>query len=112
MSLALLKNGILRLRCFRFPCFLRKEDLCSFLVILFQREGLSFSNWDKWVVQGAQDFKLKNFLKYFKVSAVVFIGVQRSKITRDLGIILVINLLTKCCNFLLFRISMDLMCPL
>lgn len=30
------------------------------------REGLSFSNWDKWVVQGAQDFKLKHFLKYFK----------------------------------------------
>lgn len=37
--------------------------------ILFQREGLSFSNWDKWVVKGTQDFKLKSFLKYFKVSA-------------------------------------------
>ena len=36
--------------------------------ILFQREGLSFSNWDKWVVKGTQDFKLKSFLKYFKVS--------------------------------------------
>ena len=36
--------------------------------ILFQREGLSFSNWDKWVVKGAQDYKLKSFLKYFKVS--------------------------------------------
>lgn len=30
------------------------------------REGLSFSNWDKWVVKGTQDFKLKSFLKYFK----------------------------------------------
>lgn len=35
--------------------------------ILFQREGLSFSNWDKWVVQGTQDYKLKSFLKHFKV---------------------------------------------
>ncbi|PFX22554.1 Ubiquitin-like modifier-activating enzyme 6 [Stylophora pistillata] len=30
------------------------------------REGLSFSNWDKWVVQGTQEFKLKDFVKYFK----------------------------------------------
>jgi len=36
-------------------------------LFLFQREGLSFSNWDKWVVKGTQDYKLKSFLKYFKV---------------------------------------------
>lgn len=30
------------------------------------REGLSFSNWDKWVVQGTQEFKLKDFVTYFK----------------------------------------------
>lgn len=30
------------------------------------REGLSFSNWDKWVVQGTQEFKLKDFLRFFK----------------------------------------------
>lgn len=30
------------------------------------KEGLSFSNWDKWVVQGTQEFKLKNFIRFFK----------------------------------------------
>ncbi|KAJ7376607.1 Ubiquitin-like modifier-activating enzyme 6 [Desmophyllum pertusum] len=30
------------------------------------REDLSFSNWDKWVVQGTQDFKLKSFFAVFQ----------------------------------------------
>ncbi|XP_073242373.1 ubiquitin-like modifier-activating enzyme 6 [Porites lutea] len=30
------------------------------------RKGLSFSNWDKWVVQGTPDFKLKDLMSFFK----------------------------------------------
>ncbi|XP_077988676.1 ubiquitin-like modifier-activating enzyme 6 isoform X2 [Glandiceps talaboti] len=30
------------------------------------RPGLSFTLWDKWIVQGREDFKLQDFRKYFK----------------------------------------------
>ena len=42
----------------------------SIVKVSFHREGLSFSNWDKWVVQGSQEFKLKDFIRFFKVIVV------------------------------------------
>ncbi|XP_074626524.1 ubiquitin-like modifier-activating enzyme 6 [Acropora palmata] len=30
------------------------------------RDDLSFTNWDKWIVQGTQEFKLKDFVRFFK----------------------------------------------
>ena len=32
------------------------------------REGLSFTLWDRWDVHGHKTFMLKDFIKHFKVS--------------------------------------------
>ena len=41
------------------------NSLNSFFVL--SRDGLSFTLWDRWELQGHKSFTLKDFLKHFKV---------------------------------------------
>ena len=46
-----------------------KTDLNNSFIF---REGLTYTNWDRWDVYGNKDFTLQQFLDYFKVCLVLF----------------------------------------
>ena len=67
----------------------------------FPREGLTYTNWDRWTVHGNKDFKLKDLLQHFKVNVIFFDQLQLDVIS------VLLTLFTGCLFLDKVRVSRD-----